>query len=224
MRAQTRRLPALAVALLGLCILVFAQTPSSAATYNFALSDHPDGAKSPPFEYGIRMDNWNKFFSFEIPGGVGLTVKDDLGMESAIMQGVVIENSSTDDIVAAWLLDYEFTGLTMEGSGAFTATGGSGTLTELGGPGLINFSSKQRNGTAMFFRDGGHRGNPGWNGWGWLMASNGPTSGTNDFLFAATPGMANIPEVPVPAALPLLLSALGLFGWYGRRRQRQLAA
>ncbi len=45
--------------------------------------------------------------------------------------------------------------------------------------------------------------------------------GIGEVAFSAVPaGPVNSPPIPLPAALPLFASALGLFGWLGRRRKK----
>jgi len=43
--------------------------------------------------------------------------------------------------------------------------------------------------------------------------------GIGEVAFSSSPP-STTPEVPVPAALPLLGSALGIFAWLGRRQKK----
>lgn len=192
-------------------IILFVGASGSASAVIFDLADHSDGAKTPPFEYGLRLDDEGKFFSFDGISTARLSV--DTTSVAASISGTVIENSATDDAVAAWTLSYVFSGITLVGTdGEFTATGGTGTLMEIGGSlDIINLVGKQKafTGIAFSFLNDGFRlpVNSGFVGRGWI-----DKPGTNDFLLTAT-------VVPLPPAALLFGSALAGMGFLSRRRK-----
>jgi hypothetical protein len=61
---------------------------------------------------------------------------------------------------------------------------------------------------------------------GAVLASDPPNSAFASNVSAAAPAAdpPDPPEIPVPAALPLFATGLGVLGWFGRRRQRKIAA
>lgn len=199
----------------GAALSLLASLPASAVTVRYELNDHPDRAKK-AYDYGIRLDSEGKFFSFNGPDQVILSI-DTGATPTASIFGNVIENGTSD----VWELSYTFTnGVTLDpdgdtSDGEFTANDGVGTLRNLTNvaAAVINLTGKS-NGVAEFlFLDDNHRlaGHSGFSslvGRGWLDAS-----GTNDFLFTAT-------VVPLPAALPLLAGGLGVLGLAGWRRRK----
>ena len=201
-------------AIIGLAMLGVSSNPASAAIFNIA--DHPDGSESAIYEYGLRLDGEDKFFSMDGASTAQLFVDTTNG--TASIMGTVIENSDTNNNVATWTISYVFSGVSLVGMGGeFTASGGAGTVTEIGGAmEIINMIGKQKSGTgiAFSFLNDGHRlpGNTGLVGRGWIQKH-----GTNDFLFTAT-------VVPLPPAALLFGSALAGMGFLGRRRKQKATA
>ena len=225
---------------LAFCLSFSFVTPASAAPVHYKLSDHPDGGLSAVADYGIRLDAFNTFFSFDYGiSSVGMSVDAALG--TAFIAGVVAQNnnngSPVTDFVDYWELSYTLSGLTIQPDGTFVASGGSGSLTKVSNnnpapPQVINFTGKQKSGTnvAMEFTNGNWKnktgGYVGLYGTGWIMGDGWGGSCCNDFAFIVeeVPGFPVIPQVPVPAALPLFLTAFGVIGWIGRRRRSPAAA
>lgn len=188
-------------------------TPASAVIITFELNDHPDGNKSPPYEYGLRLDEEHKFFSFDGVSTARLVV--DTLLETAIISGTVIENSKKNDNVAIWDLFYEFSDITILGpDGSFSAEEGSGFLDKQGSSKSIDHLKSKQNhdDIAMLFTNELFRDFDGWNGRGWLKGDD-----TNDFLFTAS-------VVPIPAALPLFGTGLAILGFFGWRRKHKTQA
>ncbi len=191
---------------------------ASAAIYTYTLHDHPAGNAQANYDYGLRLDSENLFFTFQ-NGNLTLTYDDVLGtmqITGFANQSTPVDNTSLNDTP----IFYELVAgdINDQGGGFFTATGGSGTvgpsadtpLVSLTGKGLM---SGPNAGLTFLFLNDGHRlpGNPGTGivGRGWIEGED-----TNDFLFTAT-----LNPVPVPAAVWLFGTALvGLIGFSKRRR------
>lgn len=184
---------------------------ASAAIVTFQLGDHPDGAlyqSDPSSPYGLRLDDQppagaGPTFSVGtnlggLGGPVTLTYDDADASVDAVIAGTLERN----DDGTFWTVTYTLSGLTLDGSGGFTATSGSGVLTENGGPGSINLAGEQNGaGDAFVFAQDGHRLAPNfadvWVGRGWLL----PNGSTDDWLVTAT-------QIPLPAGIWLFASAM----------------
>jgi len=205
-----------AALVMGFSMISLSSNSASAAIFDIA--DHPDGNMAANFEYGLRLDGEDKFFSLDGASTAQLFVDTING--TATIMGTVIENSLTNNNVATWNLSYVFSGISLVGAGGeFTASGGAGTVTEIGGAmEIINMIGKQKSGTgiAFSFLNDGHRlpGNTGLVGRGWIQKH-----GTNDYLFTAS-----VSAVPLPPAALLFGSALAGMGFLGRRRKQKATA
>lgn len=193
--------------------------PVGAGTYQ--LFDHGHGQLGP--YYGLRLDghfnNTNQVFSAS-SGGAMVSLTWD-GNQSAVISGTLAYNSnaSTPPATNAQLstVTYTLSNITVLQNG-FTAIRGSGEV--CGGvlATCINLIGKQKdnNGPAFEFLGDGHRidnNNDSLVGRGWVNGD-GPF---NDWLVKGPSAV-----VPVPAALPLLGSALGILGFAGWRRRRKV--
>ena len=108
-------------------------TGASAATIDYDLFDHPDGANAGFAEYGIRLDTIGLYFSFDNPEEDQATLSIDVDNQSARMYGDVLANSQANDDEGVWTIDYYWTGVTINDAvnGYFTSlAGGYGTLTD----------------------------------------------------------------------------------------------
>lgn len=212
---------------LGACVLTIASvaaTTSDAATFKYRLMDHPDGghSKNAPFaEYGLRLDQYGSYWSYENGGNVTMEIDDGGGAAGAGMMTIsgLMRQSfgalNTPSFGNLWSISYTITGLTVGAQGTFVDTGGTGSgwITDtVGGTNYALGSKANRAGQYFLFLDDGHR-VPGGSqliGRGWVdNASN--LSGANDMLFTVTP-------MPLPAAGWMLLCGLGLFGVVKRRK------
>jgi hypothetical protein len=191
-----------------------------AATVTYILGDHPDASLyqgNPNDPYGLRYDaadppgDGPTFSVGTNLGGLGGPVTlswDDSLAGVATLSGTLERN----DDGTFWTVNYTLSGLaSIGGSGGFTATAGTGSVDEIGGAlRSIALNGEQNpNGYAFIFNDDGHRlpTSDDWVGRGWLD----PTDSVDDWLVTAQ-------IVPVPAAVWLFGSALGLMGFARRRR------
>lgn len=204
---------------IGISLVFMFSTPATAATVTFSLGDHPDSGLfqgDPTSPYGLRVDE-------QPPGGNGPTfsVGTNLGGLGGPMTiswdptnlaaGATITGTmERNDDGTFWTTTYTLSGLSAAEDGGFKATDGSGSVDEIGGL-LRSFSlTSEQNGSGIAFEfdNDGHRlaTDDGWVGRGWLL----PPDSTDDWIFTAT-------LVPVPAAVWLFGSALGLLGWVRRK-------
>ncbi|MEO3417371.1 VPLPA-CTERM sorting domain-containing protein [Roseovarius sp. CAU 1744] len=211
-----RSLKLAAAMALGLCAV-----SAHAATFTYSLGDHPDGAKTPTYEYGLRLDYYQRFFSFENGASSQLTYDDVAG--TATISGTMRESLGNGVFGALWNVVYTMTGLTDMGGGTFVDTVGNGSGSISSGMTSLALGAKS-NGTHYFvFKNDGHRlpGNPGTGlvGRGWVDPKPG-LGGANDFLFTAKrdPGGGGV--IPLPAAAWMLLSGVAGLGVLSRRRRR----
>jgi len=199
-------------------LLISVALPVLAAPVTFTLGDHPDAQlfqSDPTSPYGIRIDNApppgaGPTFSVGTNlGGLGgptTLTWDPLNLGAgATITGTLERN----DDGTFWTATYTLSGLFAAANGGFEATAGTGSLDEIGGLARsIALTGEQNNAGIVFeFDNNGHRlpTADGWVGHGWLL----PPGSTDDWLVTAT-------HVPVPAALWLFASALGLLVRWGR--------
>jgi len=183
----------------------------------YLLQDHPDAqlwdhssTSGPNGPYGLRMDSMpgtpGPTFSME-QGGAEVFMYWDGGATASIY-GEIQHNVDGD----LWDLTFTITGITAAApgiGGGFVSTGGTGMISDQNSADEVALAGKQDGGGHAFrFLGDGHRmpDNDTAVGRGWIDAS-----GTNDFLFTATP-------VPEPGSLGLL--GLGLVAGLRRLRKR----
>jgi len=198
-------------------LVTFLAAPAMAAPVTFILGDHPDAGlfqSNPDDPYGLRVDSapgggatFSVGTNFGGLGGLVTLTWDPMDLAAgATITGTMERN----DDGTFWTTTYTMTGLAAAGSGGFTATAGTGSADEIGGAArtIALLSETNGSGFALVFDNDGHRLNTsdGWVGRGWLL----PPNSTDDWLFTAT-------VVPVPAAVWLFGSALGLLGWMRRK-------
>lgn len=189
--------------------------PLHAATVTYILGDHEDaalyagGAGDP---YGLRYDDFTPPAgdgpTFSVAGNLGgsggvTTLSwDDLNLAAgALISGTMWNNQASE----TWTVAYTLTGVASDGNGGITATGGNGSMTN--GIDTVILTGKQDvSGDAFIFAADGHRlagDSTSFVGRGWLEGG-----GIDDWLVVA---------VPVPAAVWLFGSALGLLAWTRKR-------
>lgn len=193
----------------------------------YQLLDHPDAALTDtsladPISYGLRLDALGgtaaeRTFSAEQDGAF---VTLDWDGSTAVISGS-FSNNATNEL---WTIIYTLTSTmnTAEGFEVSGATGsGSGSLTN--GMTVIDLAGESiASGIIFSALTDGHRcsGEPCIDGEdtavarGWLEITIGGVSsaqGSNDFLVQLTP-------VPLPAALPLLMSGILGFSVFSRRK------
>lgn len=200
-------------------ILAAMAMSAQAATVTYILGDHEDGAlydgstSGPNGPYGLRLD------SFTPPAGPGPTfsVGDNLGGNGGVVEltwddanlaaGATISGTLyQNDNGSSWAVSYSLTGLTDDGNGGWWATAGTGSATN--GIDTVILTGELKDGMAFVFADDGYRlpASDGFVGRGWLLGGDG----SDDWLVTAT-------IVPIPAAVWLFGSALGMLGWLRRR-------
>lgn len=195
-------------------------TSANAATFVYNLFDHP-GAANSDRSYGLRLDQYGKYFSFENGASAQLTYDDVAGTASIV--GTMVESLGGGMFGAVWNVSYTMNMLTNEGVGVFRdkAGNGSGSIS-MGMTSLTLGAKANRWGTYFAFLDDGHR-LPGDDstlvGRGWVNYKNHKCC--NDFLFKAErdPGGGG-GVVPLPAAAWMLLSGVAGLGVMSRRRRR----
>jgi len=178
----------------------------------YLLLDHPDGAlTSDTVHYGLRLDSL-------LPNGAGPTFSVERNGASVILEWVgdtatiagTVWNNATNEL---WSVMQTLTGVTSV-AGGFQAAGGSLTVTD---PSANTFLFDATPAGNVFTADNsGHR----CSGHadcgplvarGWVVPRFFDPAGSNDWLVQLTP-------VPVPAALPLLISGLLGFSFFSRRK------
>ena len=224
--------------LVSVFVLAMSAASANAATFVYDLFDHPDGNQADNFDYGLRLDSQDTFWTFGDPDGVitegeeaRLTYDSDTG--TASISGLVFQSTGVGTVGGLWNLDYTFdVGLTDLGGGGFTDTSGlgGGSITAVpGGTSLDLENASNRSGTFFTFDNDGNRlgGHPEFDqdeyfvGRGWVLG--GP--GADDFLFLgtlneeATIDANNPAPVPLPASSLLILSGLG--GLVAMRRRKK---
>lgn len=183
---------------------------ASAAIFTYVLDDHPDGAKTPPYDYGLRLDGAGVFYSFS-EGNAFLTF--DSNANTATISGTVNESNGDGTIGSAVPISY-LMNVSMDSDntpgidpGFFKADSGTGSVGS-GGDQVALTGTGMGDGIVFKFLNDGHRlpGNSAIAGRGWVIGG-----GTNDFLVTAT-------LVPIPAAVWLFGSAMLAFFGFARRK------
>ena len=201
-------------------LLISTAMPVSAATVIYLLGDHLDAAlfqSDPLSPYGLRFDaappsgNGPTFSVGTNLGGLGgatTIMWDPLNLAAGASISGTLERN---DDGTFWTVAYTLSDLTAAEFGGFKATSGSGSVAEIGGAmrSIALASTMDEFGVAFEFEDDGHRldASDGWVGRGWVL----PKDSTNDWILTGV-------LVPIPAALWLFGSALGLLGWIKRRQ------
>lgn len=210
----------------GLATLFFicVTTANAAIVENqqYFLLDHPDGGLVGSHgPYGLRID------AIAPPVGAGPTFSTQLGGASAILEWTgttasimgTLWNNTTSTL---WTVDQQFTDVVAV-SGGFQA--GAGTLTLIDEMDNMFVFDATPTGNVFVADDSGHRCGSHMDcgplvARGWVIPKYGDFEkdyygkiipGTNDWLVQLTP-------VPVPAALPLLISGLLGFTFFSRRK------
>lgn len=230
---MNRILSGVAAAVVAASIVGLSPTSADAAVKKYVLGDHPAGALTQYNDnYGLRWDDapgGRKVFSFELENALVKMHIDDTNSSASVF-GSIHELTSTGGATGIyWDLNWNMTGLSIDGGiekyfELNDASGASGTLSD----GTTTHGLEGKLDTipdpdvAFFFRPN-HRG-VGPAGAGWFdELGDGMYPGTNDFLFTAILDESDINPVPVPAALPLFLTAMAGLGFMGYRRRGQAA-
>ena len=208
----------------GLLLFICAVSVSHASVIQnqeYLLLDHPDGALTGSGPYGLRVD------SIAPPTGSGPTFSVSTNGASVILEWIgssatisgQLWNNTTNQL---WGVSQTFSGVTSV-AGGFQAGNGELILTDPSNN-VFLFDATPA-GNVFTADDSGHR----CNGHvdcgpltarGWIKPKSGYfekdkygkiVTGSNDWLVQLTP-------VPVPAALPLLISGLLGFSFFSRRK------
>lgn len=195
---------------------------ASAAVYTYDLSDHPNATFASKYDYGLRLDRYKSFFSFNNGASAQMVYDSDAG--TATIKGTMIRSKGNGVFGSLWDVVYTMTGLTDMGDGTFLDENGKGTgsISSTVSTATYALGAKaNRWGKYFVFLDDGNRlaGDPGEGlvGRGWVK----DTDCCNDFLFRAelVPGSPG-GVVPLPAAAWMLLSGVAGLGVISRRRRR----
>lgn len=154
-----------------LAVVLGTAGPAAAVVATFVGDDHPSGqlacgkpsAGAPCFDYGLRIDDLGRIFTFG-EGGVTLDYDDALGAESAVISGEINASlagqskQSPAQIGAEWQLYYTMTGVQSDGADGFTATGGTGFIWNASeGYAFQGLRDDNGAGPAVVFASDGHR-------------------------------------------------------------------
>lgn len=192
-------------------LTISASHASIVQNQQYLLLDHPDGALTSSGPYGLRLDSL-------LPDGAGPTFSVELNGASAILEWVgdtativgKVWNNSTNEL---WSVMQTFAGVTAV-KGGFQAAGGLLTVTN---PSMNQFLFDATPAGNVFTADnsghrcGGHSDCGPLVARGWVIPQNFDPVGSNDWLVQLTP-------VPIPAALPLLISGLLGFSFFSRKK------
>ena len=202
----------------GLFLLFILTTSASHASIienqQYLLEDHPDSALSADGPYGLRLDS----FANEGSGGDWGNASKTFSTQQNSASAMLIWNGNTASITGTlsrnsngsiWNVIYNLYEVSAV-AGGFQATVGAGMLTSATNPMEFFILAGKANDAGIVFSalGDGHRldNNYGQVARGWLQGDN-----TNDWLVKLTP-------VPVPAALPLLISGLLGFSFFSRKK------
>lgn len=215
---------------LGLAIiLLFTISAANAASVipnlTYILGDHPDGnlTSLPDVSYGLRLDD--PTFSMVGSGGDGsngaktFSTTQETASVSLFWDNMADMDDSNDIVTitgqlsrnsdnSIWDLTYTLTDITAVTDG-FAAASASGTLSN-GGTNFTLDGEANTSGYVFLALGDGHRlanDTTSEVARGWLL----PPGPTEDWLVTLTP-------VPVPAALPLLLSGILGFSFFSRKK------
>tara|TARA_B110000238_G_C16029564_1_gene396842 strand:- start:234 stop:854 length:621 start_codon:yes stop_codon:yes gene_type:complete len=177
----------------------------------YLLLDHPDSALTSSGPYGLRLDAF-------LPNGAGPIFSVELGGARSVLEwigttatitGTVFNNVTSE----RWNIMQTFENVTAV-AGGFQAGSGLLTVTD---PSLNEFLFDATPGGNVFTADnsghrcGSHAGCGPLVARGWVIPQFFDPVGSNDWLVQLTP-------VPVPAALPLLISGLLGFSFFSRKK------
>ncbi|MEM1237028.1 MAG: VPLPA-CTERM sorting domain-containing protein [Pseudomonadota bacterium] len=237
----------IAKAALAALATVVSVSTASAATIVYQLDDHPDGANTPPYEYGLRLDDLGTHHTFQNGGAFLYWDQDN---DKAVIAGSInlseaanpnANNLDGTTVGGSWNVYYEMTteDVLIGGVDGFKSSNGVGSLWN--GTERFDFTGKtDDDGVEAYFRNDGYRGASGWVFEGWVMANSRGTSCLSEFnhlgdyfdsgpsgtcVGDGSPMRANdflitaTPVVPLPAAGWMLLAGIG--GLIGMRRRKQ---
>jgi hypothetical protein len=177
----------------------------------YLLLDHPDGALTSSGPYGLRLDAL-------LPNGAGPTFSVELGGARSVLEWIgttatitgTVFNNVTNEL---WNIMQTFENVTAV-AGGFQAGSGLLTVTD---PSLNELLFDATPAGNVFTADnsghrcGSHTGCGPLVARGWVVPQSFDPVGSNDWLVQLTP-------VPVPAALPLLISGLLGFSFFSRKK------
>lgn len=204
-------------------VLGLGAASANAATFVYDLFDHPDAQRAA--DYGLRLDAYNKFFSFEHNGASATLVYDDV-LQKVRIEGTMAEYTGGGSYGALWAVKYTMTNVTNIGVGFFEDLFGAGVGNISDGATTLALGAKANlaNPPQYFWLDAnGHRidgDDTTIVGHGWVDPDLPDTGKFNDFLFTAQIDPGGSPgTIPLPAAAWMLLSGVAGLGVMSRRRR-----
>ncbi|MEL7344601.1 MAG: VPLPA-CTERM sorting domain-containing protein [Pseudomonadota bacterium] len=194
---------------------------ASAASYQ--LDDHPYGSKSGSYDYGLRLDGPNLFFTFSEDNGSN--VRMDASGGTAHIYGTIYQSTGVGTTTGvAWTYDYKmsYTGADddfMSWDGAGYVTDGSSYYA------LLGMAKKDDPYHTFQFGtdDPKNKLVNTFVGWGWVSTASCDPNGTNcgDYTYSgAQDGLWTATPVPLPAAAWLMIAGFGALGVARSRRSK----
>ena len=185
----------------------------------YLFQDHPGGELASSQSYGLRLDTI-------LPNGVGPTFSVELNGASVVLEWVgstaTIVGSVWNNVTnALWNVSQTLTGVTAI-AGGFQASGGELIVTDPNMNQILFDAVTPAGRSAVFLADNSNYACAGQADCGplvargWVAPRFTDRVGSNDWLVQLTP----VTPVPVPAALPLLLTGLMGFSFFSRNKRK----
>ncbi len=207
----------------GIAAITVAMVAGGAHAAVYQLDDHDYGSKSNEYEYGLRLDGPNLFFTFSQDNGSNVRMNASGG--SAHIYGTVYQSFSGKITgTTAWTYDYKMTYSGTDDD--FLSWDGAGHITD--GTTYYSLLGMQKKSdpyhTLQFgMDDPKNKYTNTYVGWGWVSTASCDADGTNcgDYTYSgAQDGLWTATPVPLPAAAWLMIAGIGAMGVARSRRAK----